>query len=154
MPTLNRDIQQLNLASNNISLLNGAEFSRKKFGNLQKIYLNGNQLRSIDSSAFNRLTGLIELDLSENFIEKLFDDKQAAAQNQDEENLDDKIRAGDWLQQDSRALAIGRDSSPPSSFLNGLKQLRHLNLASNRLTEIGAFTFSPVAQLHQLYLSR
>lgn len=71
MPTLNRDIQQLNLASNNISSLGPAEFYRKKFTNLQKIYLAANQLSRVHSSAFHKLTGLIELDLSENLLASL-----------------------------------------------------------------------------------
>lgn len=71
MPTLNRDIQQLNLASNNISTLGPAEFYKKKFTNLQKIYLATNQLFRVHSGAFYKLTGLIELDLSENSIASL-----------------------------------------------------------------------------------
>lgn len=68
MSTLSRDIQQLNLAANNITSLKWAEFQGKKFVNLQKIYLNSNQIEKIHPGAFYKLTGLIELDLSDNLL--------------------------------------------------------------------------------------
>jgi len=146
MPTLNRDIQQLNLASNNITTLHGAEFFKKKFRNLQKIYLSSNKLSQIDSGAFYKLTGLIELDLSENLVVRF------------EESFDDGAELGD---QDGAELAASeseslrtRFSGKRGSFLQDLGQLRLLNLASNKLKKLEKFAFSPLTQLRQLYLSR
>lgn len=160
MPTLNRDIQQLNLASNNISNLSGSEFFKKKFRNLQKIYLNTNQLRKIDSSAFYKLTGLVELDLSENMISG-FDDKLIVEGNHNAtDSVDSLAVVIDQRTSTNHRQVVGAGRRREGrihgvrTFLQDLTQLRQLNLASNRLTRLDEFTFSPLTQLHQLYLSR
>lgn len=121
------------------------EFAQKKFKNLQKIQLDHNKLQTIEPGAFHKLTGLIELDLSDNQLEQL------------------------ELEFGGQALAVSRvvqsitpnanpTSQPwdgaPKSFLQDLVQLRHLNMNSNRLKRIGSLAFSPTVQLRQLYLSR
>lgn len=151
MPTLNRDIQQLNLASNSISRLKRAEFYRKKFRNLQKIYLNANQILHIDSSAFYKLTGLVELDLSENLISK-FDEQQM---NENDSSEDLRLEDFEDLKNKSSKLAEQTSGSERAkTFLQDLSQLRHLNLASNQLERIEKFTFAPLTQLTKLTLSR
>lgn len=179
MPTLNRDIQQLNLAQNVIVELKSEEFSGKKFRNLQKIYLNSNQIRQIDLKAFYKLTGLIELDLSDNLISKLTDDDQLITSKadhvKDDESDTNLIKGLDSLKDtkmENRTLSSSSSSSfehqqqmtamskrryklfKRKSFLQDLTQLRQLNLTSNQLTEIGQFVFSPMTQLRQLFLSR
>lgn len=148
MPTLNRDIQQLNLASNVITELKNDEFSRKKFRNLQKIYLNSNRLTKIDSNAFYKLTGLIELDLSENSISSL--DNEASDKAGDNLDVEESFNIEDERTTKNKSFIIKRTNS----FLEDLVQLRQLNLTSNKLSRIGRFTFSPLTQLRQLYLSR
>lgn len=168
MPTLNRDIQQLNLASNNITTLGRNEFYRKKFRNLQKINLSANQLLQIDRRAFYKLTGLVELDLSENLISsfdyyQVFDSiseneepsaahrDRAAAEVGDREPFERRLASIGG----SRQAGADDDSSQNgSTFLQDLTQLRVLNLASNQLITLERFTFSSLAQLRQLYLSR
>lgn len=135
MSTLNRDIQQLELSHNNISRLNQSEFYDNKFRNLQKIYLNANQLREIEPRAFHKLTGLIELDLSANMLTDLF----ASAPN---------LSTSDSLGQ---AADIG--ARLKQSFLYDLVKLRQLNLAANQLSRLEPFTFVRLGQLRQLFLS-
>lgn len=133
MQTLNRDIQLLNLASNNISRLGPEEFSLKKFRNLQKLYLNSNQLTRIHPAAFFKLTGLIELDLSENTLARLGEEQlQTSPDNE------------------TNQTARRQDKT----FLDHLNQLRVLNLNSNELSSLGRFTFGSLGQLRQLFLSR
>lgn len=148
MSTLNRDIQLLNLAHNNLTTLRRREFSRKKYRNLQKLYLNTNQLHRIDSEAFFRLTGLIELDLSENLISRFddqldFDPEQRQEFQEDDSKSEEKLRAETW----DKGTKVAR------SFISHLTQLRQLNLNSNQLTCLSAFAFSPLRQLRQLLLS-
>lgn len=177
MPTLNRDIQQLNLAQNVIVELKSEEFSRKKFRNLQKIYLNSNQIRQIDLKAFHKLTGLIELDLSDNLISKLTGDQLINSESDyakddesdinlmkgldslNETNTENKMlsSSSSSLEQQQQTTAMSKrryKSFSRKSFLQNLSQLRQLNLTSNQLTKIEEFTFSPMTQLRQLFLSR
>lgn len=139
LATLNRDLQQLNLSSNNLTSLGRDEFLRKKFSNLQKIFLNSNQIARIHSSAFYKLIGLIELDLSENFISKLEDQ---------EEDL--RGEGSSWTGSDKGPRAKLKSKT----FLQHLGPLRQLNLTSNLLQQLEAFSFSPLTQLRQLDLSR
>lgn len=191
MQTLNRDVQQLNLASNNITSLEWREFYEKKFRNLQKINLNANKISQINRRTFYKLTGLVELDLSENLIAE-FDDQvtsdsvsergaeqssfkynsnlDESSSNRSEEqkrlgfnrslrshlsNEPTAGEAGGGGSSSSSGSDDGNSSSNYSStFLQDLNQLRVLNLASNQLTALHKFTFSPLIQLRQLYLSR
>lgn len=177
MQTLQRDIQLLNLSSNQIGQLDEMEFYEKKFGNLQKLYLNANQLRHIHTSAFYKLTGLIELDLSDNLLTSFRwappdrDDgtklapvastRQAA--NDSDEDEQATRRSGDKLTSsfkprttstEVQTVARIKTRVKTKTFLQDLSQLRQLNLNSNRLKRIGPFTFSPLVQLRQLYLSK
>lgn len=143
MPTLNRDLQQLNLTGNKIASLRKAEFYRKKFRNLQKIYLSANGLHRIDSGAFYKLTGLVELDLSENLLTRL-------GEQLDETYTGEQL--GEDLE-DIQELSVNATGSK-GSFLHDLSQLRSLNLASNQLTHLAGFIFEAQVQLRQLILSR
>lgn len=184
MVTLNRDIQQLNLVRNNITSLSAGEFYKKKFRNLQKIYLNSNQLSTIHSSAFYKLTGLIELDLSENYltnlsqidndnnkhqftVDELMMRKSYKKQEEEEENEevenDEKVASNNYKslqsttkrkQSELMINIINANNNRSDSFLQDLSQLRQLNLASNQLSRLEEFIFSPLIQLRQLYLSR
>lgn len=128
MSTLDRDIQVLNITGNKISRLSDDELSRKNFMNLQKIYLNSNSISSIDRRAFHKLIGVIELDLSDNRIEKLKPDNSET----------------------SPMEPIGGSET----FLNELKSLRILNLAGNKLSKLNDCAFSALDLLRQLHLSR
>lgn len=156
--TLNRDVQQLNLASNNITTLRRAEFARKQFKNLQKIYLTSNQLQHVDFGAFRKLTGLVELDLSENLIER-FDEslemKVGGLAGDDEEQEDEEEAEEAQVQanQSARQKKSSRKLAT-RTFLGALRSVRQLNLNSNQLTRIEKFAFSPLGQLRQLSLSK
>lgn len=147
MPTLTRDIQSLNLTSNNIVILRRAEFYRKKFRNLQKIYLAANKLLRIDQNAFYKLTGLVELDLSENLLAQL-----------DGEQLDESYSTSGLFSEDFDDIQELSVNTPTATtrlgFLHDLSQLRLLNLASNQLTSLSASVFVSQTQLRQLILSR
>lgn len=152
MPTLNRDIQALNLSYNQIVRLGRMEFLRKKFRNLQKIQLNSNGLESIEPSAFYKLTGLIELDLSDNSLSSLQDSGLSSPSHfGDLEDLEPATTSNKTKIQDNN----NNKNQNAESFLNqNLAQLRQLNLEANRLRRIEEFAFSPLMQLRQLYLSR
>lgn len=152
MLTLNRDIQQLNLTANNISSLREEEFHRKKFRNLQKVYLGANKISRVHSRAFYMLTGLIELDLSQNFIVSLqVDDSEGEQQDSIvvASSREEQLGANNKTQ-----VANSKSSRPKGSFLEHLAALRQLNLASNQLTSVEAGAFVQLSQLRQLILSR
>lgn len=149
MPTLTRDIQLLNLTANNIISLRRAEFYRKKFRNLQKIHLASNKLLRIDPNAFFKLTGLVELDLSENLLAQL-----------EGEQLEESYSTSGLFSEDFddiQELSLNITTSAGLTrlgFLHDLLQLRLLNLASNQLTHLSALAFVSQTQLRQLILSR
>lgn len=150
MQTLNRDIQQLNLSTNNITQLESGEFFKKKYRNLQKIFINDNQIASIDSDAFDKLTGLIELDLSEN---QLHNNDRTGVRHRTESHANDEQ---DNHNMEDYEVGFKDDNTNQDklSFLRHLTQLRQLNLASNHLSRLDKFTFSQLTQLRQLSLSR
>lgn len=133
MPTLARDIQSMNLSNNLISELGDAELSEKKFRNLQRLYLATNKIVSIHPNAFYKLTGLIELDLSFNELISLH---QMSSNN------------------NSNTLTTSTINEATMNFMTQLANLRHLNLASNKLNRLRARTFVNLRQLRQLILSR
>lgn len=169
MSTLNRDIQQLDLSVNNITQLESQEFSRKKFKNLQKIYLNTNQVLSVHPDAFYKLIGLIELDLSENLISNLeifnyhynnsTSKNHESSPSEDQDNEED-----DKSTSKAPSLSTSRTGSQHNnninnnkhdgSFLKHLGKLRILNLSSNQLKKLDKFAFSSLTQLRQLILSK
>lgn len=134
MPTLARDIQSMNLSNNLISELGDAELSEKKFRNLQRLYLATNKIVSIHPNAFYKLTGLIELDLSFNELISLH---QMSSNNNN-----------------SNTLTTSTINGATMNFMTQLANLRHLNLASNKLNRLRARTFVNLHQLRQLILSR
>lgn len=146
MSTLTRDIQQLLLSSNNITQLDSEELSRKKLTNLQKLHINANQIKRVQARAFHKIIGLVELDLSDNFIESLYDRIEQGDDNAANQSSVSKLDAASGADKQ----ALGRETS----FLSDLGKLRQLNLDSNRLTRLDANVFSKLAQLRQLYLSR
>lgn len=165
MPTLNRDIQQLNLASNSISTIKSKEFFGKKFRNLQKLYLNSNRVSRIDLRAFFKLTGLIELDLSENLISSLSYDRVMINDHSKADSISDEGDSNNnntFLEETKENLSLSFEKQQQKrerlfygkSFLQDLSQLHLINLTSNQLTSIERYTFSPLTQLRQLYLSR
>lgn len=143
MPTLNRDIQALNLSSNKIQHLEDNEFSLKKFRNLQRLHLSSNDLSEIQGTSFARLTGLIELDLSSNRLEGLIAHPARRTNNHSSPTRDTADHVGDQDEQQH-----------PSSFLNELTNLRQLNLAENLIRRLEARAFLALGQLRQLFLSR
>ena len=153
------------MAHNKLSLLGRKELSRLRYGNLQKLFLQANQLQAIHSSAFYKLTGLIELDLGENLLSTLGDDnyfellrgEQQEEKEEEEEEGEQVVASGQsvgfnssWQNQSTS----GREEAKRKSFLQHLSQLRVLNLSSNRLVSLERFAFSALVHLRQLFLSR
>lgn len=150
----------MDLSENNITHLSEAEFYTKKFQNLQKIYLNSNQIDRIAPNAFHKLTGLIELDLSSNFLVDLHEralvsqmissldgDTSKSSKQSKNDNNNKRNKTGN----EQEASVTTRRLK--STFLYELTQLRQLNLASNQLGKLDAFTFIRMGQLRQLFLS-
>jgi Leucine-rich repeat (LRR) protein len=178
MATLNRDVQALNLSSNQIGRLAAGEFAQKKFRNLQKLHISHNKLVSIEPGAFFKLTGLVELDLSDNLLERLEAPALGGAANTKTASTTETApaTAGAGSSSSSPTVSehekrddnhVGRTNktnraggggasvvAASRSFLQDLGQLRQLNLNSNKLKRIGEFAFSSLARLRQLYLSR
>lgn len=69
--TLSTEVQVLFLNDNNITTLYGEVFTSLGLINLQKIYLKHCQIYNVHDNAFRNLKILIELDLSDNHIERL-----------------------------------------------------------------------------------
>lgn len=67
---LSTEIQVIALNENHISYLNGEEFTTLGLINLQKIYLKNSKVKYVHRDAFKNLKILIEIDLSDNQIEK------------------------------------------------------------------------------------
>lgn len=155
MATLNRDIQALNMSSNELTHLSSHEFAQKKFRNLQKLQLDHNKLVSIEPGAFFKLTGLIELDLSDNLLERLEASKAETTTATVPENDEERAKHSEISKTSSSKTNQTRvNALATGSFLQDLAQLRQLNLNSNKLRRLAGFAFSLVAQLRQLYLSR
>lgn len=154
--TLDRDIQLLNLSSNLIEQIEAQEFYERKFSNLQKLFLASNQIEHIDPSAFHKLIGLIELDLSQNFLHSLEPQRAAFKRRRQDENqvVSDNQEDDEEAQRGYHEEPGARRGKNKETFLRHLSKLRHLNLNSNRLRRINEFTFSPLPQLRQLYLSK
>lgn len=146
MPTLNRDIQLLNLTNNLIVGLESDEFYEKKFINLQKIFLNHNKISYVHHRAFNKLTGLVELDLSYNIISELESD----VKTKDQQTVIDNNTRTRRIEEEEDENGNGK----VTTFLNDLIHLRTLNLANNKLTSLKGSPFVALSQLRQLYLSR
>lgn len=146
MPTLNRDLQMLNLTRNKILVLTSEEFNRKKWRNLQKIYLNSNKIKRIDNRAFHKLTGLVELDLSDNQLARLEDQI-----DQQEAELLQASLSEPAIETSLKIASRGRNRG---TFLSELTQLRILDLSGNNITKLDDFSFSALNQLRQLHLSR
>lgn len=151
MSTLNRDIQQLELSHNNITRLNQSEFYNNKFRNLQKIYLNSNQVHKIEPNAFYKLTGLIELDLSNNLMTELTFSEHQSQLTISNLSMVDSDSGDNMIATANNTHIVNRLKR---SFLYDLVTLRQLNLASNQLTELEAYTFVRLGQLRQLILSK
>jgi len=156
MSTLNRDIQLLDLARNNLTILRRQEFWRKNYRNLQKLFLNSNQLARVHEAAFFKLTGLIELDLSENLLSRFDEQFESREEEVEEEASFRDEKHSEEHQETSRNEGSPEERSNKSakSFLHHLVQLRQLNLNSNQFTSLGENCFSPLSQLRQLFLSR
>lgn len=63
--------QVLNFSGNSLTILQSERFMKMDLTNLQKIYLARNQIFKIHDRAFQGLTNLVELDLSENVISQI-----------------------------------------------------------------------------------
>lgn len=66
--SLSPDTQVLDMAGNNIQVLEDAQFVKVKLLNLQKLFLRGCGLRRIEVEAFIKLQNLVVLDLSNNLL--------------------------------------------------------------------------------------
>lgn len=153
--TLNRDIQFLYLSGNNLTKLNEQEFDRKNFRNLQKLFLNSNELVQIHASAFYKLTGLIELDLSENFLPSIFSSSINSSNHQLEQNEQQKQKQQtDNEKQIMQKKKLKQNKRRDWNFLKHLTQLRHLNMNANKLTELESGSFIYSSHLRHLSLSK
>ncbi|XP_069960245.1 uncharacterized protein [Cherax quadricarinatus] len=134
--TLSTEVQELNLANNNIMFLEKDAFKRAGLVNLQKLYLNKNNVRSVHKDAFRDLRIMIELDLSGNRIDKLHPYTFTGLE---------KLRVLD-LSTNQLARLDGVQFPP-------LPHLRKLDLRENALAYVHNFAFSNLAILNSLRLS-
>ncbi|KAJ8678780.1 hypothetical protein QAD02_014567 [Eretmocerus hayati] len=71
LPTLDPDMQILDLSGNRIVELQDSVFKTVKLLNLQKVFLRNSSLERVHQHAFIEMKGLVEVDLSDNGIASL-----------------------------------------------------------------------------------
>lgn len=159
VPTLNSDLQVLDLQHNLITYLRKDEFSAAGLLNLQRIYLKDTNIKEIHRDSFRDLKILVEVDLANNHISVIPRDTFAG-----NDRLKVLILSGNPLKQLSneqfpslphlRSLelencqihSIGKDA-----FIR-LEQLEKLNLRKNELEKISEIVFMPILNLKSLSL--
>lgn len=159
VPTLNSDLQVLDLQQNFISYLKKDEFSSAGLLNLQRIFLKNSSLREIHRDAFRDLKILIEVDLSNNYISVIPRDTFAG-----NDRLKVLILSGNPLKQ------LFNEQFPTLPHLRSLElencqirilardafvqldQLEKLNLRQNDLENLSEVVFVPLVSLKSLAL--
>lgn len=159
IPSLNSDVQVLNLQQNFITYLKKDEFSSAGLLNLQKIFLKSSSLKEIHRDAFRDLKILIEIDLSGNYISVIPRDTFAG-----NDRLKVLILSGNPLKQ------LFNEQFPTLPHLRSLElencqihliareafihldQLEKLNLRRNELEGLSEAVFMPILNLKSLSL--
>lgn len=154
---LSTEIQVIALNENHISYLNGEEFTSLGLINLQKIYLKNSKVKYVHRDAFKNLKILIEIDLSDNQIEKF--DQTTFTGN---DRLRILLLTGNPLKQlvdyqfsrlpHLRVLDLSNcflEKIDKTSF-NNLEFLDFLNLNKNLLENLPETTFNHMTNLKTL----
>lgn len=159
VPSLNSDLQVLDLQQNFITYLKKDEFSSAGLLNLQRIFLKNSSLKEIHRDAFRDLKILIEIDLSGNYISVIPRDTFAG-----NDRLKVLILNGNPLKQlfneqfpalphlrtlemeNCQIHLIARDA-----FVH-LDQLEKLNLRRNDMESLSEIVFMPILNLKALSL--
>jgi Leucine rich repeat/Immunoglobulin domain len=134
---LSTEIQVLMLNENNLQTLNREEFTTLGLINLQKIYLKKSNIKYLHRETFKNLKILIELDLSENFIDQL--DKQTFSGN-------DRLRIL-YLYSNPIKILIA-DQFPVLTYL------RTIDLHNCEIASVDETSFSNVDSLEYLNLKQ
>ncbi|CAH1711467.1 unnamed protein product [Chironomus riparius] len=151
--------QVLDMSGSNLQIIVGETFRRAELLNLQKLYLRNCRLGQIDDKAFDGLTNLIELDLSQNLLTFV-----PAATFQYITSLRDLTLASNPIQKiESHAfnniLSLTKldlshcdlQSISATAFEN-LESLHSLKLNGNKLSELRAKTVETLSKLHWVEL--
>lgn len=151
--------QVLDMSGSNLQILPGETFIRAELLNLQKLYLRNCRLGQIDDKAFDGLTNLIELDLSQNLLTSI-----PAAAFRSITSLRDLTLASNPIQKiESNAftniLSLNKldmshcdlQSIAPQAFEN-LDALHSLKLNGNKLSELRPRTVETLSKLHWVEL--
>lgn len=151
--------QVLDMTGSNLQVLPGATFKRAELLNLQKLFLRKCRLGQIDDKAFEGLTNLIELDLSDNLLTSV-----PAATFHYITSLRDLTLASNPIQKiESHAFSNVQSltkldvsncalQSISASTFEHLESLHSLKLNGNRLSELRARTVETLIKLHWVEL--
>jgi kekkon-1 len=151
--------QVLDMSGSNLQILAGETFRRAELLNLQKLYLRNCRLGQIDDKAFDGLTNLIELDLSQNLLTSI-----PATAFQHVTSLRDLTLASNPIQKiESHAfnniLSLSKLDlshcdlqSISASAFEHLDALHSLKLNGNKLSELRAKTVETLSKLHWVEL--
>ena len=134
-PSLDPDMQLLDLSGNEIPALESETFKRAGLLNLQKVFLRNAKIREIHADAFKEMRILVEVDLSNNLIKSL--DSNTFLGN---ERLRIVILSGNPL------------GTLKSHQFPTLKHMRNLELQGCFLTEINKLAFARLNELESLRL--
>ena len=134
-PSLDPDMQLLDLSGNEIPALESETFKRAGLLNLQKVFLRNAKIKEIHADAFKEMRILVEVDLSDNNITSL--DSNTFFGN---ERLRIVILSGNPL------------GTIKSHQFPTLKHMRNLELQRCSLTEIHKLAFARLNELESLKL--
>jgi kekkon-1 len=151
--------QVLDMSGSNLQTLNGETFRRAELLNLQKLFLRNCRLGKIEDMAFDGLTNLIELDLSQNLLTSV-----PSATFQFITSLRDLTLASNPIQK-IESHAFGNVLSLTkldishcdlqtisTTAFEHLDALHSLKLNGNKLSELRARTVETLSKLHWVEL--
>lgn len=157
---LDTTTQVLDMSGNNLQILPRDTFIRIGLVNLQRVYLRSCKLGQIDGDAFNGLTNLVELDLSNNlltavpsailpFIPSL---KALIIAHNPIQKVDSHIfiKATDTFEKLDLSHCVIQSIAPEA--FKGLKNLQTLKLNGNKLNELRPRTIDTLSKLHSIEL--
>lgn len=133
---LDSSTQVLDLKKNRLTILPKGAFIDTGLVNLQKVWMNYCKLRLLEKGAFEKLANLVELDLSDNYL----NDVPYAALS-DISGL--------------RNLYLARNNlgSLPASIFTSVPSLVRLDLSYNNISSINTHSFRSLSRLEVLKLS-
>lgn len=124
-------LKVLNLSFNNIAEMN----SFQRLAKLERLLLSHNQIQVIPSFQFQNMVQLVEIDLSFNHIERI----EELAFADEFPNL--------------RVLKFSHNQLNHTEFVDGMMNLTHLELSSNRISILPTYTFQELRNLQYLDVS-